>query len=98
VKKITEADAQADIDMLREEDKIRKRLRADPWADMRPYTAEVLAWARSRKGSKTVVKRLLLRHFNLDVSEHRVYHFVKSINDNLWPHNRKNSKGNQSNG
>lgn len=86
--------AQADIDALQLQDKAMRRLRKDPWSDLRPHTAEILAWARARGGSKYKIQRLLARSPQMQhVSADRIYRFVLSVNGGRWPNSRQARKG-----
>lgn len=91
MKKITTLDAQSDIDTLKKEDLIMRKLNKYSWPDLRPYTSEIIAWAHAKGGSKYKIQRLLsARHADMkNVSADRIYRFVLDINGGVWPNSKK---------
>lgn len=72
---------------------IRKHSRTpgpEPYRDLLPYAAEILAWANVPGASKAILSALCKQHLKLKINGDRIYRFVKHINGS-WP-NSKNGK------
>lgn len=91
MKKFDRREAQEDIDQLKKQDSIKRRLRADTSSDLQKYATQILIWAHCKGGSKRKIRRLLLSKFGLDVSADKIYRFVRNHNNGLWPNSRNKS-------
>ena len=92
MKRIEDRQARVEIDSLRKTRAIRRRLRKDPYLDLRPYATEIVAWARCSGASKSIVQELVNRSFGISVSRDRLYRLVIS-ELGMWP-NGRNGKSN----
>ena len=54
-----------------------------------PHLYKIFSWARVEKlGSKRNISKLMLLHFQIEVSPDQIYHFVKKMNGGVWPNSR----------
>lgn len=84
-KKLSQVDAQRDVDKLCEQQKNKRKIDDFAYRDLVPHLTEILLWARSEGGSRTKLVRLVKIKFNIDVGRYRIYRFVKKYNDGIWP-------------
>jgi len=79
--------AQLEIDQLRTERKVRRRLSKDPYKDLIPFEAEILQLAQASMSSKRLVAAAVNKNFGVKVSADRIYRMVIS-RLGFWPNRR----------
>jgi hypothetical protein len=87
-KKLSQEEAQLDINKLIEQQKNCRKIEDFAYRDLIPYLTEILLWAKAEGGSRNKVVALLKNKFKVTVGRYRIYRFVKKYNDGVWPHER----------
>lgn len=83
-----------EVEMVKKNRSIRRRLRKDTYLDLRPYATHIISWARCVGCSKSVMHELVRENFGVSVSGDRLYRFV--ITElGKWPNSRTLKHGGQ---
>lgn len=88
MKKIDEKKSQNEMDELKKEMKLKRKLRSMNRHELSPYIAEILGWAKAEGTSRRKIQNLLKNKMNIQIDEQRIYRFVMLINDGVWPNSR----------
>ena len=87
MEKIDAAEAEREIELLRRNRSVKRRLKNGAYLDLESYATEILLWARQPRVSKSLVKEMLHVKFGLEVSGDRIYRFVVA-RLGAWPNQR----------